>query len=125
MKYGDLLLTHFYSPQNVGVLLENEQGVGRAIVGSYDNGAVIQLHIKVVNNIIVSAKFKAYGNCAIIACCSYLTQWIQGKPLFEATALTSHDLVTALAIPELKINCALLAEDALKLAISDCKNVAR
>jgi nitrogen fixation NifU-like protein len=122
MKYGELLLTHFYSPQNVGFFEDNEAGVGRAIVGNYDNGAVIHLHIKVANNLIVAAKFKAYGNCAIIACCSYLTQLVQNKSLSEASALTSQDLVTALTIPELKINCALLAEDALQLAILDYQN---
>lgn len=119
MNYSKQILDHFYEPRNVGIFDINEQGVGTAVVGSYENGAVIHFQLKIKHNLIIAAKFKAYGNCPIIAACSYATDWLIDKTIERAKQLTSLSLMEALAIPELKIHCALLVEDAVKQAIID------
>lgn len=122
MKYSATLLEHFYFPQNVGVFADSEEEVGRAEVGSFDNGAMIQFQIKAVNDIIIAAKFRAYGASPIIAACSYATMWLQNKSLSQAKLLTNMDLMAALDIPQLQMHCSLLVEDAIKKAIRNLEN---
>jgi NifU-like protein involved in Fe-S cluster formation len=119
MQYSEQLLAYFFQPKNVGEFPSTEKNIGRSKVGNPENGALIYFQIKVERNKIVAAKFKAYGNCPIIATCSYTTEWVKDKTLLQAAMLTSTHLVEVLAIPDLKIHCALLVEDALKLAIKD------
>lgn len=121
MKYSATLLEHFYSPKNVGVFADSEERVGRAEVGSFENGAIIQFQIKAADDIIIAAKFRAYGASPIIAACSYATMWLQNKSLSQAELLTNLDLMAALDIPELQMHCSLLVEDAVRKAISNLK----
>lgn len=122
MKYGDLLLTHFFNPQNVGEFAFNETGVGRSQLGSYQNGAVICFAIKVKKETIIDTKFKAYGNCPIIAACSYATEWLKNKTLSEVTEFCSEQIMSALAMPRLQVHCALLVAGAVKQAILNYKD---
>jgi nitrogen fixation NifU-like protein len=114
-----MIQEHFFNPNNVGSFDARDENVGRAIVGSYENGVIIHFQIKVQENVIKALKFRAYGNVPTIAACSYVTQYLQHKTLSEAQELTSETLVVALEIPPLKIHCALLIEDAIKKAILD------
>ncbi|MBA2654922.1 MAG: iron-sulfur cluster assembly scaffold protein [Gammaproteobacteria bacterium] len=119
MRYSEAILAHFNHPKNVGVFAPDEQNVARAAVGSYENGAVVHLQLKILQDKIMGAKFKAYGTAPLIATCSYLTEWVTYKTIAEAGELDSGALMRALEIPELKIHCAIIAQDALKAAISD------
>jgi nitrogen fixation NifU-like protein len=47
------------------------------------------------------------------------TEWLKGKTVEEATAIRNVDIVEELALPPVKIHCSVLAEDAIKQAISD------
>lgn len=121
MKYSQLLLDHFFQPKNVGYF-DATDDVGTGIVGSYQNGAVVQLQIKSVDDVIVAACFKAYGSCPVIAACSYITEWLIQKSLEEACLLKSDLIIQALSIPMLKMHSALLVEDAVKAAILNLKS---
>jgi nitrogen fixation NifU-like protein len=125
MKYSEKILAHFFQPKNVGLFLSEEEGIGRAIVGSYENGALIHFQLKIKNGLVVAAKFKAYGTCTIIAACSYTTQWVKCKTIEEAMQLTSREIIQELAIPETKVYSALLVEDALKTAIRSYNTIKR
>lgn len=117
MKYSDCVLDHFFNPRNVGSFEPQEKNIGSAIIGAKENGAVVHLQVKVKDRRIVNAKFKAYGNCLIIAACSFVTDWLHHKTIDEANNLDTDFLVEALNIPPLKIHCALLVEDAVKAAL--------
>ncbi len=119
MKYSEAVLNHFFNPKNVGIFDSQEKKVGRGIIGNISNGALIHFQIKVNGGRIMAARFKAYGNCLIIAACSYATMWLENKTLSESKQLKSACLIEALLIPELKIHSALLVEDAVKAAILD------
>lgn len=121
MRYSDAILKHFFNPENVGIFGKNEGNVRSCVMGNRENGALIHLHIQVINEVIHAAKFKAYGTAPLIAACSYATKWLHHKSLEEAKLLTSAHLIEALDIPALKIHCALLVEDALQTIIKDAK----
>ena len=81
----------------------------------------MKLQIKVENDKIVDAKFKTFGCGSAIASSSLATEWIKGKSVDEAMAIQNTDIVEELSLPPVKIHCSVLAEDAIKAAITDYK----
>lgn len=123
-RYSDLLLEHSRHPRNVGALAAPAPGVGVAVVGSQEAGAVVQLHLHCPDGAIPrigTVRFKAYGDTATIAAASLMTEWLQGKTLDEAVQLTSSQLVQALEIPPARVFGAMLVQDAVRSAVADCR----
>ena len=115
--YGPIVLDHFMNPRNVGEI-ENADGVGR--VGSPVCGDVMMMTIKVEGGRIVDCKFKTFGCCAAIASSSIATEMIRDKTIEQALDLTNAAVVEALGgLPEAKVHCSVLAEQALRRAIDD------
>jgi nitrogen fixation NifU-like protein len=81
----------------------------------------MRLQIEVQNNIITDAKFKTFGCGSAIAASSLATEMLKGRSLEEALTIDNMDLVEELSLPPVKIHCSVLAEDAIKSAISDYK----
>jgi Fe-S cluster assembly scaffold IscU len=121
MAYSDKVLDHYDNPRNVGSLDKNATDVGTGIVGAPECGDVMKLQIKVEGDTIVDAKFKTFGCGSAIASSSLATEWIKGKKVDEAMRISNTQIVEELALPPVKIHCSVLAEDAIKAAISDYK----
>ena len=121
MAYSDKVLDHYNNPRNVGSLDKSSQDVGTGIVGAPECGDVMKLQIQVEGDRIVDAKFKTFGCGSAIASSSLATEWIRGKTLDEAMAITNTEIVKELSLPPVKIHCSVLAEDAIKAAVSDFK----
>ncbi len=120
MAYSEKILDHYNNPRNVGSLDKNDPSVGTGIVGAPECGDVMKLQIKVdENDRIIDAKFKTYGCGSAIASSSLATEWLKGRTLDEAMQLKNTDIVRELALPPVKIHCSVLAEDAVRAAISD------
>ena len=120
MAYGDKVLDHYENPRNVGILDKDDASVGTGMVGAPACGDVMKLQIQVgENGVIEDAKFKTYGCGSAIASSSLLTEWVKGKTLDEASQIKNSDIVEELALPPVKIHCSVLAEDAIRAAISD------
>jgi nitrogen fixation NifU-like protein len=85
------------------------------------NGDVMRLQIQVEDGIITDAKFKTYGCGSAIASSSLVTEWVKGKTLDEAAEIKNTAIAQELALPPVKIHCSILAEDAIKAAITDYK----
>ncbi len=123
MAYSDKLLDHYENPRNVGILDKDDSGVGTGLVGAPACGDVMKLQIQVSEDgIIEDAKFKTFGCGSAIASSSLVTEWVKGKSLDEAAEIKNTDIAQELALPPVKIHCSVLAEDAIKAAISDYKS---
>lgn len=123
MAYNDKVLDHYENPRNVGVLDKNDSKVGTGMVGAPACGDVMRLQIQVSKEgVIEDAKFKTYGCGSAIASSSLLTEWVKGKTLDEVMQIKNTDIAEELALPPVKIHCSVLAEDAIKAAISDYKS---
>lgn len=123
MAYSEQVLDHYENPRNVGSFDKNEAGVGTGMVGAPACGDVMKLQIKVnEQGIIEDAKFKTYGCGSAIASSSLVTEWVKGKTLDEAMSLKNTQIAEELALPPVKIHCSILAEDAIKAAITDYKS---
>ena len=123
MAYSKQVLDHYKNPRNVGAMDKNDEMVGTGVVGSPSCGDVMKLQIKVgKNGVIEDAKFKTYGCGSAIASSSLVTEWVKGKTLNQALEIRNTAIVEELALPPVKIHCSVLAEDAIKAAISDYQN---
>ena len=122
MAYSDKVIDHYENPRNVGSFDKNDDNVGTGMVGAPACGDVMKLQIKVNEaGIIEDAKFKTYGCGSAIASSSLITEWVKGKSLDEALAIKNSDIAEELALPPVKVHCSILAEDAIKAAVSDYK----
>ncbi|RPF47780.1 nitrogen fixation NifU-like protein [Hydrogenoanaerobacterium saccharovorans] len=117
MLYSDRVMDHFSNPRNVGELTD-ANGVGE--VGNAKCGDIMKMYIKVDKGVITDVKFKTFGCGAAIATSSMATEMIKGKTIEDALKLTNKAVVEALeGLPPVKIHCSVLAEQAVRAAISD------
>jgi nitrogen fixation NifU-like protein len=122
MAYSEKVIDHYENPRNVGKMDADSYNVGTGMVGAPACGDVMRLQIQVSEDgIIEDAKFKTYGCGSAIASSSLLTEWVKGKTLDEAGEIKNTHLAEELALPPVKIHCSVLAEDAIKAAISDLR----
>jgi nitrogen fixation protein NifU and related proteins len=107
MAYSDKVVDHYENPRNVGSFDKGDDSVGTGMVGAPACGDVMKL--------------QTYGCGSAIASSSLVTEWVKGKTLDQAGALQNSQIAEELELPPVKIHCSILAEDAIKAAISDYK----
>ena len=118
--YNEKVMENFRNPKNVGEM-ENPDGVGH--VGNPVCGDIMELYIKVKDNIITDARFKTFGCGAAIATSSMVTQMVKGKSIDEAMKISNATVAEALGgLPSVKMHCSVLAQEALEAAITDYRN---
>ncbi len=117
MAYSEKVMDHFSNPRNVGEIADAD-GVGE--VGNPQCGDIMKMYIKVEDDVITDVKFKTFGCGAAIATSSMATELVKGKTIQEALKLTNKAVMEALdGLPPVKVHCSVLAEQAIKSAISD------
>ena len=123
MAYSDKVLDHYNNPRNVGSMDKNDPQVGTGMVGAPECGDVMKLQVKVnpETGVIEDAKFKTFGCGSAIASSSLATEMLKGKTVDEALSIRNTEIVNELSLPPVKIHCSVLAEDAIKAAITDYK----
>ncbi len=115
--YNEKVMDAFSNPKNVG---EIENADGKGLVGNEKCGDIMQITLKIENDIIVDAKFKTFGCAAAIATSATATEMIKGMTIKEALEITNKKVVETLGgLPAQKIHCSVLAEEAIKKAIED------
>jgi nitrogen fixation protein NifU and related proteins len=118
--YSEKVMDHFKNPRNTGEM-ENPDGIGH--VGNPVCGDIMELYIKVKDNVITDAKFKTFGCGAAIATSSMVTEMVKGKHIDDALKISNSAVAEALGgLPAVKMHCSVLAEEALKSAIDDYKS---
>jgi nitrogen fixation protein NifU and related proteins len=123
MAYSEKVLDHYENPRNVGSFDKDDPNVGTGMVGAPACGDVMRLHIKVGDDgVIEEARFKTYGCGSAIASSSLVTEWLRGKTLDQALEIKNTAIAEELALPPVKVHCSVLAEDAIKAAITDYKS---
>eukprot|EP00051_Salpingoeca_urceolata_P026228 m.476555 g.476555 ORF g.476555 m.476555 type:complete len:165 (-) comp20564_c0_seq1:41-535(-) len=118
--YHENVVDHYERPRNVGSLDKTMRNVGTGLVGAPACGDVMKLQISVdENDVITDAKFKTFGCGSAIASSSLATELIKGKTLDEALRIKNTDLAKELRLPPVKLHCSMLAEDAIRSAVSN------
>lgn len=115
--YNEKVMKEFANPQNVGYIEDND-GAGK--VGNATCGDIMEITIKVKDNVITDAKFRTFGCAAAVATSSVATNMVIGMTVDDALKLTNAMVVEYLeGLPPQKIHCSVLAEEAIKAAIED------
>ena len=114
--YSDKVLQLFANPKNVG-MLKGSNGVGEA--GKADEGAYMKLYILVDSDIILNAKFKAFGGVSMICAGSVATQLIKGKSIDEALTIKVEDINNVLELPENMLKSCEIAQQSIISAIKE------
>ena len=124
MAYSEKVVEHYENPRNVGSFDKGDESVGTGMVGAPACGDVMKLQIKVdpATGLIEDARFKTYGCGSAIASSSLVTEWVKGKTLDQAMDIKNTQIAQELALPPVKIHCSILAEDAIKAAVSDYRS---
>jgi NifU-like protein involved in Fe-S cluster formation len=114
--YSRQLLDHFQNPRNAGEI------TGANCSAEIENpacGDVLRLTLKIEEDKIAQAQFKAKGCVAAIACGSALTELLEGKSLEDARKLRREDVMAVVGgLPQASTHAAQLALDVLSLALS-------
>ncbi|CAL3967238.1 hypothetical protein PZA11_003604 [Diplocarpon coronariae] len=120
-QYHEKVLDHYSRPRNVGSMSKTDTDVGTGLVGAPACGDVMKLQIRVdpSNNTISDVKFKTFGCGSAIASSSYLTELVRGMTLEEAGRVRNTEIAKELCLPPVKLHCSMLAEDAIKSAITN------
>ena len=117
MMYSDKVMDHFMNPRNVGEIADAD-GVGE--VGNATCGDIMKIYLKIDHDVITDVKFKTFGCGAAIATSSMATDLIKGKKIEDVLKLTNKAVIEALdGLPPIKVHCSVLAEQAVKAALSD------
>lgn len=114
MKYSNQILQHFNLPHGVGQFDQTEPDIYTAQVGSVNRGDLVQLQLKIIDDTIIAAKFKAQASVATIAICSWLIEKISGQSIAEAQQLTHLEMMSALQLPSVKKHCVVVVLEALQ-----------
>tara|TARA_R110002020_G_scaffold37239_1_gene112435 strand:+ start:29669 stop:30061 length:393 start_codon:yes stop_codon:yes gene_type:complete len=123
MAYSHQVIDHFENPHNIGSMDKTDPQVGTGIVGAPACGDVMKLQLKIDNSgTITDAKFKTFGCGSAIASSSLITTMVKGMTISEACNISNSEIAKELSLPPVKIHCSVLAEDAIKAAISDWEN---
>lgn len=117
MMYSEKVMDHFTNPRNVGEI-PDASGIGE--VGNAKCGDIMKMYLKIEGDTITDVKFKTFGCGAAIATSSMATEMIKGKTVEEALKLSNKAVMEALdGLPPVKVHCSVLAEQAVRAALSD------
>lgn len=114
--YGPVVLDHFQNPRHAG-LMKDPDLVGEA--GNPACGDRMRLFLRLAGDRVTDVRFQTFGCSVAIAASSMLTELVLGRTTSELARITNRDIVAALGgLPEAKANCSVLAEAALRSALS-------
>ena len=117
--YSDKVKDHLMNPRNVG---EIPAPSGRGQIGNPVCGDIMEMYIKVEDDVIVDAKFKTFGCGAAIASSSMVTEIVKGKSIEEALKISKDEVAGALSgLPPGKKHCSVLGVGGLRRAVEDYK----
>jgi nitrogen fixation NifU-like protein len=117
LEYSQKVMDHFMNPRNVGVI-EDADGVGR--VGNPVCGDLMEMSVKIQDDVIADIKFRTFGCGAAIATSSMATELIKGKTIGDALEISNRAIAEALdGLPPIKMHCSVLAAEALRATLAD------
>lgn len=125
--YSDEVREHFFNPKNFATKPpEDFDGLG--IVGSPICGDMMKFWIKVdkESKKIIDVKWQTFGCASAIASTSVLSEMVTekgGMKIEDALKITPQDIMDRLSgLPEIKVHCSVLGDQALEAAIKDYYN---
>jgi len=118
--FSTAVLDHFQAPRNVGKAPDATAAVE---VSNPVCGDILHLSARVVDGRIEEARFLCQGCTTAIACGSFLTVELSGRPVSEARSITAKAISEGLGgLPAATQHAAQLAADALAALLAQIKS---
>ena len=124
MAYSKQVVDRFESvlanpaKHSVGRFAPKDPNVISGMVGAPACGDVMKLDMKMNGDVIEDVKFKTYGCGSAIASSTLFVEMLKGKTIDEAKLITDKEIAGILDLPPIKLHCSVLAEDAIRQALS-------
>ena len=113
------VMDRFSNPRNVGVI-EDPDGVGH--VGDPSHGFDVELYLKVRDNAITDARFRAFGCATTIATVSMVSEMLEGRSIGRALDISDREIAEALdGLPPSRMRSAELGHELIRQAVDDFK----
>ncbi|MEM4244965.1 MAG: iron-sulfur cluster assembly scaffold protein [Candidatus Nanoarchaeia archaeon] len=126
MQYTKKVMDHFLHPKHSREM-KDADAVGE--VGNPRCGDLMKVYIKVGKNkkgeeIIKDISFNTFGCAAAISASDILCEMAKGKTIKEAEKINNKQINEYLGgLPQIKVHCSVLGEQALKKAIQNYKKI--
>jgi nitrogen fixation NifU-like protein len=118
--YTSRVIEEFQNPKHTG---EMSDATATGVVGGAECGDIMNMYLKIEDDVVVDASFLTYGCAAAIATSSVATDMIIGKTIDEALKITNKQVIDALGgLPAQKIHCSVMAEESIKAAIDEYRS---
>lgn len=120
--YSERVKEHFINPKNLLLDEANYKYDAKGEVGSVQCGDQMAMYLQIdaEKETIVDCKWKTYGCASAIASTSVLSEMVKGMSLEDAYKVTPKEILQELGgLPENKIHCSVLGDQALRAAIKD------
>jgi nitrogen fixation NifU-like protein len=117
--YSAKVLDHFHHPRNVGEIANATASVE---VTNPVCGDLLKLWAAVRGGEVVDVKFKVAGCVPAVACASWLSEAIRGRPIAEVGGITAEEIEKGLdGLPSASHHAAVLAADALRRLLEELR----
>jgi nitrogen fixation protein NifU and related proteins len=117
--YSQAVLDHFQNPRNAGTL---DAATATVSVENPVCGDVLELSVRLEQERIIDARFRARGCVTAMACASLLTELMRGKTPDQVRGITPEQMSQALGgLPPATFHAAQLARDALQALLATLK----
>jgi len=123
--YHSRIIQHFENPKNVGSFPKKDPDVYTGLVGAPACGDVMKIQLKIQKGLVIDSKCKTFGCGSAIASSSYVSEYVKGKTVEEASKITNKEIAQDLHLPPVKLHCSMLAEDAIKEAMKKYRSSER
>jgi len=126
--YTDKVKKHFFNPYKFLKDGEEFKADGEGVVGSPACGDMMKFWIKIDKKAgkIIDCRWRTFGCASAIASTSALAEMLTekgGMKIEKALKITPQDIMARLGgLPEIKIHCSILGDQALRAAIKDYQN---
>ena len=117
-------MKNFMHPKNMGEIKKKDLAKGEVLaIGKVGNpicGDVMEMYLKIKDDVIIDIKVKTFGCISAIACSSVTTEIAKCKTIEEAKKISKRDAADKLkGLPPIKMHCSNLAAEALHKAIEN------
>jgi NifU-like protein involved in Fe-S cluster formation len=117
--YSEKVLDHFHHPRNVGEI-ENPTAVVE--MTNPVCGDLMKLWVVLRDGKVSEVRFKTAGCVPAVACGSWLSEQMLGKPLEDLRGITAEVIETGLGgLPRASKHASVLAADALKKVLTNVR----
>ncbi len=117
MAYSELTLFYFHRLHHAGF---DRDSLGTGFYGEAGmmaNGDKVQMLLHIQSGSINRVRYHVYGSVATMACAEVVASELEGSNIEQVTGWTGERVLSALQLPNIKMNSAVIVTTAIERAL--------